>query len=267
MSQLSMNELAATLKTTPEHVRAVMQQALARVPRSQYYVFRITGEQKPQRAEPSTPRMIAAFPSPDDAFAFAQRNGYGSSAQLRPVSAADLIARMLADSSIGTVLFLHEHPAESTRGFGPGLKITRHELLDQLNADRHAAPSEPIELTAEQYDALQFGVNFKRRAEFRAALTQAVEHVVETYRPPEGSLDRGPRSIYATTAVEHWLKQNGFPHAHQRRWVDVSDDPSWGGAVELYEIDGGTQNHLLVQLFIHVDDTGRQYIKWVHVTV
>jgi hypothetical protein len=267
MSHGSLDELAATLNTTPERVRLVIRQTLARVPRDQYYVFRITGEQPSQRPAAATPRLIAAFPSPDDAFSFAQRNGYGSSAQLRSVAAADLITRMLADPSIGTVLFISEHTLETTRGFGPGLKVTRDELIDQLSAGPAPEGLQPIELTAEQYDALQFGVNFKLRAEFRAALTQVVEQIVDTYQPPEGSIDRGPRSIYATTEVEQWLKQNGFPHAHQRRWIDVADAPEWGGAVELCEIDGGTRNHLLVQLLIHVDETGRQYIKRVNVTV
>ena len=265
MSHGSLDELAATLNATPERVRLVIRQTLTRVPRDQYYVFRITGEQASQRPAPSTPRLIAAFPSPDDAFSFAQRNGYGSNAQLRAVAAADLIMRMLADPSIGTILFISEHILETTRGFGPGLKVTRDALIDQLSAGQ--SPLQSIELTAEQYDALQFGVNFKLRAEFRAALTEAVEQIVDTYQPPEGSLDRGPRSIYATTVVEQWLKQNGFSHAHQRRWIDVADEPEWGGAVELCEIDCGTRNHLLVQLLIHVDQTGRQYIKRVNVTV
>jgi hypothetical protein len=274
MSHLSLTELAAALNTRPERLRALIQQALARVPRSQYYVFRITGDQKPQRSESSPPRMIVAFPSPDDALSFAQRNGYGSNAQLRPVATVDLIARMLQDDGIGTVLFISEHTGEISSGFGPGLKITRAELIDRLGleqepptAARQESPPETIELSAKQYDALQFGVNFKRRAEFRVALTEAVERIVDTYLPPEGSLDRGPRSIYAATAVELWLQENGFPHAHQRRWIDVADDPKWGGAVELYEIDGGTHNHLLVQLLIHEDETGRQYIKQVNVTV
>lgn len=268
MSHSSLNEFAATLNTTPERLRAVIQHTLARVPRSQYYVFRITGGQKPQRSEPSPPRMIAAFPSPDDALSFAQRNGYGSNAQLRPVATRDLIARMLGDEGIGTVLFISEHIGEVESGFGPGLKITRAELIELLGSEQPLSTvSKLAELSAKQYDSLQFGVDFKGRAEFRVALTQAVEQVVDSYVPPEGSLDRGPRSIYAATAVERWLQENGFPHAHQRRWIDVADDPQWGGAAELVEIDGGTQKHLLVQLLIHVDETGRQYIKQVIVTV
>jgi hypothetical protein len=268
MSHSSLNEFAATLNTTPERLRSVIQQTLARVPRSQYYVFRITGGQKPQRSESSPPRLIPAFPTPDDALSFAQRNGYGSNAQLRPVATRDLVAWMLSDEGIGTVMFISEHTGEIESGFGPGLKITRAELIDQL-----VAPQPPesatgqIELSAKHYDALQFGVNFKDRAEFRVALTQVVEQVVDSYIPPEGSLDRGPRSIYAATAVERWLQENGFPHAHQRRWIDVADDPQWGGAAEMVEIDGGTHKHLLVQLLIHVDTTGRQYIKQVIVTV
>lgn len=267
MSQVSLNEFAAALNTTPERLKAVIRHTLARVPRGQYYVFRITGDQKPQRSESSLPRMIAAFPSPDDALSFAQRNGYGSNAQLRPVATVDLVTRMLSDEGIGTILFISEHIGEVESGFGPGLKITRAELIEKLGSDQPLPAGPTVALSAKTYDALQFGVNFKSRAEFRVALTQAVEHIVDSYVPPEGSLDTGPRSIYAATVVERWLQENGFPHAHQRRWIDVSDDRTWGGAVELVEIDGGTHNHLLVQLLIHVDETGRQYIKQVIVTV
>jgi hypothetical protein len=48
--------------------------------------------------------------------------------------------------------------------------------------------------------------------------------------------------------------------------VSVADDPRWGGAAEVCEFDAGSQNRLLVQLVIHTDGDGRQYIKWVNVT-
>jgi hypothetical protein len=230
------------------------------------------------------PRTVAAFPSPDDAMAFAQRNGYGSGAQLRPVAAADLVLRMLTDPAIGSVLFLQTTP-NTSRGFGPGLKLTRDKLIAEIRksavVDESPAPAieeekqmehmelpmmADNELTAVNYDALQFGVNFTRRAEFRVALAQAVEQVVAEYQPPEGSIDNGPRSIFATAAVEEWLRKHGFPHAFQRRWIDVAGDDRWGNALELCEIDCGTENHLLVQLLIHQDDEGRQYIKQVNVT-
>lgn len=258
-------DLAAKLGTTPERLRLLVQETLKRLPRQQYYVFRITGSQgAPPRSD--RPRMIAAFPTPDDALAFAQRNGYGSNAQLRPVAATDLIVRMLTDEGIESILFLRGGAAEDVKGFGPGLKLRRDKLLEQLQ-NRMAAPvTAPPDLTAKHYDSLQFGVDFTDRAAFRAALAQAVEQIVATYEPPAGSIDTGPRSIYAATAVEEWLKQHGFPHTHQRRWVNVAGDPRWNGAVELCEIDGGTANHLVVQLVIHEDEAGRQFIKWVNVT-
>lgn len=271
----SIGELAATLRTTPERLRSVVQQTLGRLGRRRYYVYRVTGDQ-PARTPPSDqPRTIVAFPTPDDALAFAQRNGYGSKAQLRAVSAAELIVKMLSDASIGTLLFAESHDNEGARGWGPGTRLSRAELVRELQS-AEPAPEQPAplaeqpatadELTAEHYDALQFGVNFTRRAEFRVALALAVEHVVEDYRPPEGGVEAGPRSIYATAAVEAWLRGNGFPHAFQRRWIDVAGDPDWNGAVELCEIDGGTQNRLLVQLAIHEDADGRQFIKRVLVT-
>ncbi|CAA9322678.1 MAG: hypothetical protein AVDCRST_MAG93-5821 [uncultured Chloroflexia bacterium] len=125
--------------------------------------------------------------------------------------------------------------------------------------------SDTITLTAEAYDALQFGVDFTRRGAFRAALAEAVEAIVMGYTPPPGSLDRGPRSVYATTVVETWLQENGFPHADQRRWINVADLPEWGGAEELCEIDCGTSNRLFVQLLIGSDGI-RQSIERVLVT-
>lgn len=270
MSATTPAELAATLNTTTERLKDVVRRTIARIPRSRYYVFRITNPQSAAERSPDRPRMIAAFPSPDAALAFAQRNGYGSNAQLRPLATADLVLRLLAEPSISTILFLDEPIGDVEKGFGPGLKIKRDKLLEQLTpADESARPqSAPqIELSAAAYDALQFGVNFKRRAEFRVALTEVIEQVVATYEPPPGSLDSRPRSIFATGAVEQWLRERGFPHAHQRRWIDVADDPRWSGAVELCEIDAGTENHLLIQLAIHTDESGRQYIKRVNVTV
>ncbi len=278
----SMSELAVTLGTTPERLRTVVKQRLSQLPRTHYYVFRITSEQRASAPARNEPRMIAAFPTPDDALAFAQRNGYGSNAQLRSVAAADLLLRMLTDPNIGTILFVRDNTGETERGFGPALKLKRANLVAELqvtsalsateaaelaNESPDQALSYPLEeLTAQHYDALQFGVNFTLRAEFRVALAQAVEQVVDAYRPPVGSVDTGPRSIFATAAVEAWLKEHGFPHAYQRRWIDVADDPAWGGAVELCEIDGGTANRLLVQLAIHEDASGRQYINRVNVT-
>ena len=121
------------------------------------------------------------------------------------------------------------------------------------------------ELTAAAYDQLRFGVDFARRGAFRAALAEAIEAIVAGYVPPEGSLDSGPRSIYATTVVEEWLQTHGFPHAAQRRWVRVAGQPQWHGAEELCEIDCGTEASLLVQLLIGSDGI-RQSIERVIVT-
>jgi hypothetical protein len=121
------------------------------------------------------------------------------------------------------------------------------------------------ELTAAAYDRLQFGVDFQRRGAFRAALAEAVEAIVAGYVPPSGSLDVGPRSIFATAIVEEWLRAHGFPDAHQRRWIRVAGQAQWGDAEELCEIDCGTEANLLVQLLI-VSDGIRQSIGRVNVT-
>lgn len=119
-------------------------------------------------------------------------------------------------------------------------------------------------LTAAAFDALQFGADFKRRAQFRVDLAERVNAVVDAYVPPEGALDAGPRAIFATTVVEQWLREHGFPKADQHRWVDVAHDPRWGGAEELCEIDCGTESSLLVQLLVERDGD-RQRIGEVRV--
>ena len=131
--------------------------------------------------------------------------------------------------------------------------------------DKKQPADPPIELSAAAYDQLRFGVDFVRRGAFRAALAEAVEVVVADYVPPSGSLDRGPRSIYATTVVEEWLRTHGFPHADQRRWINVAGQPEWQGAEELCEIDCGTEARLFVQLLIFWDGE-RQSIGPVVVT-
>lgn len=122
-----------------------------------------------------------------------------------------------------------------------------------------------VELTAAAYDRLQFGIDFQRRGAFRAALAEAVDALVAAYAPPSGSLDLGPRSIYATTFVEEWLRTHGFPDATQRRWVRVAGHLQWPGVEELCEIDCGTEASLLVQLPI-ISDGIRQSIDRVIVT-
>lgn len=268
MTLASLDDLAAQFHSTPDRVRNIIRRTLGSLPQRRYYVFRITGGGA-ARPAPAQPRMIAAFPTPDDALTFAQRNGAGSSAQLRSVGALELIVRMLTDASIGAVLFVQGGNDTPAKGFGPGLKLERAALIDQLQwGDQPPEPAqaEPLELSAKGYDALQWGIEFADRARFRVALAEALEQVIDGYDPPPGSIDNGPRSIFAITAVEQWLREHGFPHAHQRQWIDVQGDPQWNGAVELCEIDGGTEHRLLIQIAIHVDEHGRQFVKWVNVT-
>lgn len=257
-----MDDLAQQLDATPEQVVQLIDRTCAALPQPSYYVFRVRSESRSGIAGPDRPRTIAAFPTPDDALAFAQRNGYAKSAQLRPIPASELIKLLLRDPGVGTVLFLRSMSGDHrARGFPPGTRVTRQSLLDQLVS----GPEPGVALTAKSFDAFQFGVDFGRRGAFRAALTEAIEAVVAAYIPPPGSLDRGSRSVYATGVVEAWLRENGFPHAHQRRWITVEGEPGWNGAEELCEIDCGTQQRLLVQLLIYGEDD-RQYIGRIIVT-
>jgi hypothetical protein len=257
----NLQDLASQFETSAGQIRALVERTCGRLPQEQYYIFRVNAENEGAPAS-ARARAIAAFPTPDDALAFAQRNGYAASAQLRQVSAGDLIAALLGDPAVSTLLFL---PAtngdERPRSAPSAVTITRQSLIDQLRP----VELEKVALTAKAFDALQFGVDFARRGAFRAELTEAVEAVVMGYTPPPGSLDSGSRSVYATNAVETWLRDHGFPHARQRRWVNVAGEPGWNGAEELYEIDCGTEQRLLVQLLIH-NDGARQFIGRIVVT-
>ncbi len=263
----AVDQLAVTLGVSATRLSQWLSATLERLPYAHYYVFRAREESPSPARSGRRSRMIAAFPTPDDALAFAQRNGYGSRLRVRSLPASELLVRMLADPSIGGLLFLPQAVEEAPSRWGPGLRLRRAEIVELLRAG--AAEGDmtiSAELSARGYDALRFGVDFAERARFRVALAVAVETVVADYVAPEGSLDREPRSIFATGAVEAWLRENGFPHAHQRRWVDVSGDPRYAGATELFEIDAGTTHSLLIQLFIHLGEDGRQFIKRVNVT-
>ena len=262
MSQSSIDEIARGFGVPAEQVSELVERACARLPQEHYYVFRADTENRGTGAGKQLARTIAAFPSPDDALAFAQGNGYPMPVQLRSISTADLVKLLLHEPSVGAALFLQSTGGDERRaGFPPSITIARQALVDQLGPLEESR----IELTAQAFDALRFGVDFGRRGAFRVALTEAVEAVVAGYVPPPGSIDSGPRSVYATTAVEAWLRANGFPHANQRRWIDVAGEPGWNGADELYEIDCGTRQRLFVQLLIH-NGGDRQYIGRVVVT-
>lgn len=261
MPSSSLDDLARQLNVPPERVTRLIDQTCSSLPQQTYYVFRTVGE-PPDGNTGNRARTIAAFPTPDDALSFAQRNGYAVSPQIRAVSTRDLLVLLLRDNGVKTVLFLRSLGADpSVRGFPAGTTVHRQQMVAQLALDE---PS-PLELTAKAFDTLQFGVDFGRRGVFRTALTEAIEGIVSGYVPPEGSLDHGPRSVYATGVVEGWLRDHGFPHARQRRWISVANEPGWDGADELYEIDCGTQQRLFVQLLIHNQDD-RQYIGRVVVT-
>ncbi len=284
----SLADLAATFRTTPAQLEAIVAELARRAPANVYYVFRVARRERGSATTVRKPRTVVAFPTADDAMAWAQRSGQSANARLRAITPMTLLTYMLADPTIIAVRFLH-HGAEA-RPNGPAVAIQRDDLvraIDQARsappeslplavADGHESPAAADEalasaaespaLTAERYDALQFGVDFVARARFRVALAEAIEQVVAAYEPPPGSVDAGPRSIFATTAVEEWLRAHGFPRARQRRWIDITDDERWTHGVELCEIDAGTQNHLLIQLIISVDETGRQYIREVRVT-
>lgn len=261
----AVDQLAETLGIAGATLSHWLSATLQRLPYAHYYVFRAR-EGLPSRAVRRA-RTLAAFPTADDALAFAQRSGYGSRLRLRSFPASDLLVHMLADQSVRGLLFLPQAADGAPAHWGPVLRLRRGEIVELLRSgDPGEASPMAFDLSAQGYDALRFGVDFRDRARFRVALAVAVEHVVARYVPPAGSLDSGPRSIFATGAVEAWLRDNGFPHAHQRRWVDVAADPRYDGAAELFEIDAGTTHSLLVQLFIHAGDDGRQFIKRVNVT-
>lgn len=265
-------EIAARFGLSPEQLERRVAAVAGRVPYRTAYVFRIAPRPPSDATSTPRPRSVVAFPSADDALTWAQRTGQSAGARLKAITPTALLLRLLTDSSISAIRFLL--PQADVTPTGPAIEITRAELLQLLD---HAAEGTPSAtppattprtppLSAGSYDALQFGIDFRARAHFRAELAAVLDQIVDTYQPPPGSLDQGPRSIYAVTAVEAWLRSHGFPRARQRRWITVAGDPAWGGASELYEIDAGTTNRLLVQLLIAEDHHGRQYIRDVLVT-
>src|SRR4051794_16459135 len=189
--------LAHTLDVAPARLAEVIDDVCAGLPQAFYYVFRAD-----MRDWPQPPRVITAFPDPDSALAFTQRQGELAPARLLPVGVRDLLRLLLSDAAIDALEFVDVLPAATEPA--RSLRVERRVLLQELTE----VPAVP-ELTARAYDNLQFGVDFVQRGAFRAALATALEGVVACYVPPPGSLDLGARSVYATTAVEAWLRDNG----------------------------------------------------------
>lgn len=86
------------------------------------------------------PRTLVAFPSPDAALAFAQRNGIATAPRprLRQLSLLQLLQAVLSEPAIGSLLLADDSddlPTSAER-LPSGIRITRDDLMRRLHGPR-----------------------------------------------------------------------------------------------------------------------------------
>jgi len=125
---------AAEYETTLEAARALLHELRTQAGAERFYVFWTTGGSAGASAS-ARRRTLLAFPTPDAALAFAQRNGLGSPGELprlRRFVLLQLLQAMLREPAI-TVLILAAEDDPLPAGQLPrGIRIERAELLRRL---------------------------------------------------------------------------------------------------------------------------------------
>ncbi len=101
---------------------------------SRFYVFWVPKGGSANAGQPRT-RTLVAFPSPDAALAFAQRNQLAADRpRLRQLTLVHLLGAVLSEPAIGALLLARESDEPLPAGRLPtGLHITRAEILARLN--------------------------------------------------------------------------------------------------------------------------------------
>lgn len=125
---------AAEHATTPESVRALLDELRARVSAERFYIFWTIGGGTGAGAG-ERKRMLLAFPTPDGALAFAQSNGLispGEQPRLRRFTLLQLIGAMLRKPAITTLILADDDDPPPAGQLPRGARIERAELLRRL---------------------------------------------------------------------------------------------------------------------------------------
>jgi hypothetical protein len=129
-----LSAFAAEYEMTLESARALLDELRAPAGVERFYVFWTTGGGTGASAGARS-RTLLAFPTPDGALAFAQRNGLGSPGgqpRLRRFALLQLIGAMLREPAIVALILAADNDPPPAGQMPRGKRIERAELLRRL---------------------------------------------------------------------------------------------------------------------------------------
>ena len=125
---------AAEYETTPDAARALLDELRAQVGVERFYIFWTMSGGAGARAG-ARKRTLLAFPTPDGALAFAQRNGLGRPGEqprLRRFTLLQLLQAMLREPAITALILAADDDPPLAGQLPRGQRIERAELLRRL---------------------------------------------------------------------------------------------------------------------------------------
>jgi hypothetical protein len=125
---------AAEYAITLEAARALLDELRAQAGAERFYIYWTSGGGAGAGAG-GRKRTLLAFPTPDTALAFAQRNSLGSSGEqprLRRFALLQLIEAMLREPAIQALLLVADDDPPPAGQLPRGTRIERAELLRRL---------------------------------------------------------------------------------------------------------------------------------------
>ena len=145
IKQAHIQNLAQRYQLDVELLRSQVDSIVAQTGRQEFFIFRTSSQSGSGAPASGRRRNILAFPSPDSALSFAQRNRLNDPLQpvrTRRLGLLQLLEAMLRDPNL-VLLVLADDTNEDVGRFPSGLHLQRDALLTQLGLS--AIPdSEPL---------------------------------------------------------------------------------------------------------------------------
>ena len=132
-ADIELTAFAAEYEMTLAAARALLDELRAQAGAERFYVFWTTGGAGASVGRRK--RTLLAFPTPDAALAFAQRNGLGSPGEqprLRRFALLQLLQAMLREPAILALLLVADDDPPRAGQLPRGARIERAELLRRL---------------------------------------------------------------------------------------------------------------------------------------
>jgi len=129
---------AAEYEMTPAAAQALLDELRAQAGAERFYIFWTTGGGVGAGAS-GRKRTLLAFPTPDAALAFAQRNRLGTSSEqprLRRFALLQLLQAMLREPAILALLLVADDDPPPAGQLPHGTRIERAELLRRLAGEQ-----------------------------------------------------------------------------------------------------------------------------------